>query len=81
MRYFIGVLMVLVGVGMILKTEWLLQNIGTNDWAEAKLGTSGGSRLLYKFIGLVLIFIGFMLVTNLFQGFLEATLGRILIRN
>lgn len=80
MRLFIGLLMLVAGVGIILKTEWIIQNFGTNAWAEAKLGTEGGSRLLYKGIGLVLIFVGFMLMFGLFQGFLEGTVGRIFVR-
>ncbi len=80
MRYFFGALLVGTGVLLILKTEWFVQNFGTNAWAEANLGTSGGSRLLYKLIGLALIFFGFLLVTNMIQGFLMATLGRIFIR-
>lgn len=77
MQFIIGIFAVLAGVGMILKTQWLIENFGTNSWAEEHLGTSGGSRLLYKFIGLVAIFIGFLLVTGLFGGFLMGTIGRI----
>lgn len=80
MRIIFGLIVVLIGAGMITKTEWIIQNFGTNAWAEAKLGYNGGSRLLYKFIGLVFIFLGFLLVTNMFQGFLMATVGRIFIR-
>ncbi|HLD60708.1 MAG TPA: hypothetical protein VJA27_01065 [Patescibacteria group bacterium] len=80
MRYFVGILFLLVGIGMIIKTEWLIENFGTNAWAEAKLGTSGGGRLLYKLIGLALIFVGFLLITNLFQGFLFGTIGKLFIR-
>ncbi|OGH69485.1 MAG: hypothetical protein A2754_03855 [Candidatus Magasanikbacteria bacterium RIFCSPHIGHO2_01_FULL_47_8] len=80
MRYFIGIVAALVGVAMIVKTEWLIQNFGTNSWAEEHLGYNGGSRLLYKLIGLVLIFIGFLLITNLFSGFLLGTVGKIFIR-
>lgn len=77
MHYFIGALLVAAGIGMVVKTEWIIQNFGTSAWAEEKLGTSGGSRLLYKLIGLALILIGFLLVTNLFEGFLLGTVGRI----
>jgi hypothetical protein len=80
MRYIIGILFVLFGAWMVIKTEWLIENLGTSSWAEANLGTSGGSRLLYKLIGLGFIFIGFLLVTNMFQGFLMGTLGKIFIR-
>ncbi|MSU75187.1 MAG: hypothetical protein EXS55_01590 [Candidatus Magasanikbacteria bacterium] len=79
-HYIIGAIIVLVGVGMVLKTEWLIENFGSSAWAEDKFGTSGGSRMFYKLIGIGLIFIGFMLVTNLFQGFLEGTIGKLLVR-
>ncbi len=79
-HYIIGIIAALAGVGIVLKTEWLIQNIGSSAWAEAKMGTSGGSRMFYKLIGIGLIFIGFMLITNLFQGFLEGTIGKLLVR-
>lgn len=77
MHYFIGVLAIAAGAAMIVKTEWLIQNFGTSAWAEGHLGTEGGSRLLYKLIGLAIILIGFLLVTNLFEAFLLGTIGRI----
>ncbi len=80
MQYFIGVICAVVGVLMILKTPWFLENFGTIAWAEEHLGTSGGSRLMYKFIGLIGIFIGFLLVTNMFGGFLMGTVGKLFIR-
>lgn len=80
MNYFVGAVCVLIGVLLILKTEWFLQNFGTIAWAEQNMGTSGGSRLMYKLLGLVGIFIGFLLITNLFQGFLMGTVGKIFIR-
>lgn len=80
MTYFLGVVLLAAGMGMVIKTEWLIQNIGTNAWAEANIGSSGGSRLLYKFIGLAFIFVGFVLITNMQEGFLAATVGKVLIR-
>lgn len=80
MRIVLGIIITLLGAGLIVKTEWIVQNFGTSAWAEEKFGFSGGSRLLYKLIGLAMIFVGFMLVTNLFQGFLEGTIGKLFIR-
>lgn len=80
MQYFIGIVAVLIGLVLIIKTEWMVENFGHNAWAEEHLGTEGGTRLLYKFIGLIGIFIGFLLVTNLWQGFLMATVGKLFIR-
>jgi hypothetical protein len=75
MQYFLGIIVLAAGIGLIFKTEWVIQNFGTNDWAEAKLGYNGGSRLLYKMIGLVLIFVGFTLITNLFGSLVLGTVG------
>ena len=58
-RILIGLLIVAISSGLIIKTEWVVENFGTNAWAEAKLGTSGGTRLMVKFLGLAGIFIGF----------------------
>jgi hypothetical protein len=65
---------------MVMKTEWILQNVGSNAWAEANLGTNGGSRLLYKLIGMALIFIGFVVVTNMYEGFMMAIFGKLIVR-
>jgi len=80
MRYIIGTIMIVIGVLVILKTEWFVQNFGTNAWAEEKLGTSGGTRLMYKLVGIAFIFFGALAVTNLLQNFLLGTVGKVFIR-
>lgn len=74
-RILIGLAIVVVGFLIVWKTEWINQNFGSIAWAEAKFGGSGGSRLLYKFIGLVFIFVGFLAVTNLHKAFFVAVFG------
>lgn len=76
----IGLFLVAAGTVLIFKTEWFIQNFGTIAWAENNLGTSGGSRLFYKLIGLILIFVGMLVATNLMTGFLMGTIGKLLIR-
>jgi ABC-type multidrug transport system fused ATPase/permease subunit len=80
MRYFIGIVMVALGVVLVLKTEWFIQNFGTNGWAEEKLGTAGGTRTMYKLFGIILIFFGFLAITNLYNDFLINTVGKIFVR-
>ena len=80
MHYFFGILFVVVGVFFVAKTEWLMENFGRIAWAEEKLDVEGGSRLAYKLLGLVFIFIGFLLITGMWEGFLMGTLGKIFIR-
>lgn len=76
-----GIILVIIGALAIVKTEWIIENFGTNAWAESKFGFEGGSRLFYKLIALVAIFIGFLLITNLWEGFLVGTVGKLLLPN
>jgi hypothetical protein len=80
MKFVIGLLLIAAGVATVMYTEWIVTNIGTNDWAEAKFGTFGGSRMLYKLMGLGAIFIGFVIMFGMSQGFLKAIFGRIIVQ-
>lgn len=77
MQYVLALLGIAFGAFMVIKTEWLIQNFGTSDWAESKMGTSGGSRLLYKLIGLAIIFLCLMGLTGQLGGFLMGTVGKL----
>jgi len=68
---------VALGALMVIKTEWLVENFGTSSWAEEHLGTSGGTRLLYKLIGIAIIFIAMMGATGLLGGFVMGTVGKL----
>ena len=72
--------MMVLGVVLIMKTEWFVNNFGSNAWAEAKLGTSGGTRLMYKLSGLLIIFFGLLVVTNMMGGFVMGTVGKFFIK-
>lgn len=69
-KIIIGLIIVLIGFLLVWKSEWFLYNIGRIEWAEQKLG--GGTRLFYKLIGIAIIIIGFLIMTNLYQGILNA---------
>lgn len=75
MRIVIGLLLSVAGFMLVWKAEWFHQNFGTIDWAEQKFGGLGGSRFMYKLVGLIAIFIGFLAITNMHQQFFIATLG------
>lgn len=65
MKYIAGILAIVVGIILVVKTEWFVENFGSNAWAEEHLGSSGGTRLLYKLIGVALIALAFMGMTGL----------------
>jgi len=75
MAIIIGLILTVLGLFLVLKTEWILANFGGVAWAEAHLGTSGGSRLFYKGLGIILIFIGFATMTGLLQPLLLGLLS------
>jgi len=60
-----------IGFLIIFKAEWMLSNFGRIGFFEDKFGTSGGSRLGYKLVGIVFIFFGFLAVTGMIGGFME----------
>lgn len=63
-----------VGFLIVWKSEWMLRAFGRVGWAEAHLGTEGGSRLFYKLIGILIIMAGVFAATNLLGGILTAVL-------
>ena len=71
MHIVIGILIMAVGLAPVIKTEWFLYNFGRISFFERHLAIQGGSRLGYKLLGLILIFIGLLVAVNLFGGFVE----------
>jgi hypothetical protein len=69
--------MIGVGFTMVWKTDFYYNLIGYIDFAERYF--SGGSRVFYKLVGVIMIFIGALVVANLQNSFIEGTLGRLLL--
>ncbi len=74
LRIAIGLGILAVGAFFVIRTRKFIEFFGPIEWADAKLG-GGGTNLMYKFIGLILCFIGIIVATNLWDAFLNATLG------
>lgn len=68
-RLLISALMIGGGYLMVWKADWLLRNVGAIPSAEKFIRTEGGSRLMYKLIGILAIIFGMMYFTGLLQPF------------
>ncbi len=64
-RILIGLGMVVIGAFMTIKANALYEALGPVPWAEEHLGSEGGSRLMYKLIGIGFCVVGFLLATGL----------------
>ena len=78
MTIFIGILITIAGAALIIKTEWFLNNFGRIAWFEEKLGSDGGSRLGYKLIGILFLFVGIIVMTGSGNDFLSWLLSPLL---
>ncbi len=67
----IGVILIGIGFLFVWRTEWLVINAGRIGFAEKYLGTSGGSRLMYKILGLIAIIVGLLYMTGMQDDFLR----------
>lgn len=79
LRILIGIAIAGGGTFMVIRTQAMLNTVGHIDWAERKLG-GGGSILVYKTTGILLCFIGIIVAANLWDAFLNATLGFLISR-
>lgn len=70
-RILLGILITIGGFFFTWKSEWFLNNFGRVDWAEQHLGLEGGSRLFYKFFGVMIIVLGLFIVSGLWYNLLN----------
>jgi hypothetical protein len=76
-RIIIGSIIIAAGAFIVIKAEWFHQNFGAIPWAEQHLHTEGGSRMMYKLIGILIIVIGMMAALNLMQALLIGIFGKL----
>lgn len=68
LKILLGFGIIVVGYLMAAKTQWFLDILGPVAWAE-KHFVSQGSRLFYKLLGILIIMIGIIVMTDLYDTF------------
>jgi len=81
MHFIFGIVIAAIGYTLVAKTEWFLRNFGRIEFFDKYLGMEGGSRLGYKLIGMLAIFIGIILFLGMWDGFLGWLLSPLMRHN
>lgn len=71
MNIILGLVITAIGALIVIKTEMMMNSFGRIAWFEEHFGMEGGSRLGYKLIGMLAIFIGILTATGLIGGLLQ----------
>jgi len=75
-KYIVGLVLIVIGGFLIIKTESLISMFGRIAWAEAKLGAEGGTRIFYKLVGMGAIVLAFMIMSGKIFGLLDWIFNR-----
>ena len=67
----IGLLTVVAGALMTIKSTWFLRNLGRINWAENKFPYEGGTRFFYKILGIIIVFLGLFIITGIWTDVLN----------
>jgi len=78
-KIILGLVLAAIGGLMTIKANALYEGLGPIPWAEQHLGSEGGSRLMYKLLGIGLTVIGFLIMTGLLQNAILAIFSRIFV--
>lgn len=64
MHIVFGLLGTVLGVLIVWKSEWIYRTFGSVATAEKYLGFEGGTRLMWKLVGLLVIFMSWLYMTG-----------------
>lgn len=72
MHILLGLLIIAAGTLLTWKAEWLFQNFGSIAFFDKYFHSAGGGRFGYKISGVIAVFIGILVLTNIHRGVLQA---------
>jgi len=77
MKYFYTFLAILIGFLLVKYSNWIVTNFGHVEEAEHYLGVYGGTRLLWKIIGVLFIVGALLVISGLMNNILFSIFSRI----
>ena len=76
--FLIGIVFLVIGVGLVWQSRWLVDNFGHIGWADKYLGVLAGTYTFYRLIGVLAALGGFLYMFGLFGPLLGAVFGPLL---
>ena len=80
-RILIGLVLAIIGAFLTIKSDMVYQAVGPIAFAEKYLGSDGGSRLMYKLIGILITILGFLIMTGLIKNIVIAIFSALFVGN
>ena len=77
-KIIVGIFLIILGGSVTVKSEAVYQAFGTIPFFDRYFGSDGGGRLGYKLIGMLIVFIGILVLTNMGGGFMTWLLSPLL---
>lgn len=71
-RIILGIIVMVIGYFIVARSEKVFEWFGQNEFAEKVFGY-GGTRFFYKLIGILVIFTGIFIATNIISDILGST--------
>ncbi len=63
-KILVFIVALVVGLSFLIYAEPLVRTFGKTEWAERRFGTQGGSYLLWKVIGIIIIILSFLFLVG-----------------
>ena len=77
MNIIVGIAVVILGAVMVWKPRWFLDMVGEQEWAYKVFGAGHGTTA-YQAIGVILILVGFLIMTDIIQGIVRSIFAPVL---
>jgi hypothetical protein len=77
----LGLILIAIGTVITWKGDWLYENFGSIAFFDKYLHSTGGGRFGYKFMGVIGVVIGILVLTNIHVQILTAIANLFLFGN
>ena len=64
LKILVFIVSLVLGLSFLIYAEPIVRTFGKTEWAERYLGTQGGTYLVWKIVGIIIIIVGFLFLVG-----------------